>query len=357
MEKVIIHISEVDIGLEGGMGRVEYYWKRAFEEVGFNFIHIGPKEIGKIKHKGLFPYKAFAYYKKLDVIAKAIIVHEPLSGPFANLRIPTFLESHGIERRYWENQLSSNFVKKISYKTKLLYPIWRLHNADKGIKKFHKLLLINEEDKDYVIKKYKRSAEDILVFKNGIFLTNNSRKDAPKVFTIVFNGSWIDRKGKIILIEAASQLLSKGFILKYLLIGTQVEVNQVLSDWPPLLHNSVEVISQFNHTEEIALLDRANVFVLPSYYEGQPLSLLQAMERGMCCISTNCCGQKDFIIHRTNGLLFNSGDSNGLYELIKECIQYPEFCENIGANAKKISKERLWSKAASEVRQFIVENS
>jgi hypothetical protein len=98
-DKIIIHVSEIDIDTNGGMGRVEYYWKKSFENKGFQFIHIGPNEVGTFAHKWLFPYKAYDYFKKLNITPSAFIVHEPVSGQFINKGIPCFLESHGIERR------------------------------------------------------------------------------------------------------------------------------------------------------------------------------------------------------------------------------------------------------------------
>ncbi|TAH24857.1 MAG: glycosyltransferase [Cytophagales bacterium] len=346
---IIIHVSEVLITQNGGMGRVEWNWKHEFETRGFQFIHIGPKEIGKIKHPSLFPYKAYQYFKKLNIKPLFAIVHEPAGGVFVNKSFPVFIESHGIEQRYWELLINDRlFQEKTSWKTKLLFPLWRLRNCNKGLKQAQCLLLINNEDKVYAMNRFKISEKNIFIFRNGVNISNTV-KSINTIPKIIFNASWINRKGVKVLVEAAVLLKQKGLNLEYLLMGTGKSADEVLKDWPLELHSSIEVISSFDSKEEQNLLSRADIFVLPSYYEGQPLSLLQAMAVGLCCITTNCCGQKDIINHGENGFLFERGNVAQFVELIEKCLSNKTLIEIIGNNAKQSMQERTWEKINKEL--------
>lgn len=359
-KNIIVHISEVDISTESGMGRVEYYWKQAFEQAGYTFIHIGPKEIGNLRHNSLFPINAYKYFKKLNVTPKAFIVHEPASGYFVNRSIPCFVESHGIERRYWEAQLNGSIPnssnQQISLITKYLFPIWRLHGCDKGLKRAYKLLLINSEDKEFVKVRYKRKDDDILIFKNGVNAYIPLPDTSGDKFTILFNGSWLQRKGIRILIEAAQSLYEDGLNINYLLIGTGIDVDSVLQDWPAQLRAFVKVVPSFSADEENKFLASSSLFILPSYFEGQPLSLLQAMAAGKCCISTNCCGQTDIIQNGKTGLLFSTGNVRELSILIKNCYNDRNIMEIIGNNAKQYTKHLSWSKVSKEVASYVLSN-
>jgi len=358
-KKIIVHVSEVVISTRSGMGRVEYHWKEAFEKAGYTFIHIGPEEIGPVKHKGLFPYKAYSYYKNLNISPVGFIIHEPAAGVFTNKGIPCFVESHGVERKFWESQLDGSFpsvhTNPISFKTKVLYPLWRLRNCDIGLKKADKLLLINTDDSIYVQRHYKRKAQDIFIFKNGITksLVIDSSNNTPSDFTVLFNGTWIDRKGIYTLIDAATILHQQGVYVKYTLIGTSQDEQSVLADWPKSLHSSVTVIPRFEASDEAILLSEASVFVLPSFSEGQPLSLLQAMALGICCITTNCCGQKDLITHDNDGLLFEPGDSEGLAALILQCYSDMSMVRNIGKQGKALVENRTWKNVSDELVKFV----
>lgn len=357
---IIVHVSEVDISLETGMGRVEFYWKSAFEKQGFTFIHIGPKEIGHIRHKALFPYMAYRFYKKLNIIPKAFIIHEPASGYFVNKGIPCFVESHGVETRYWKAQLNGEIPvlksERISYKTKLFFPVWRLLGCIKGLKNADKLLLINNEDKEFVKQNYHRSDDDIMIFRNGVNPSNNLILNNQNKFTILFNGQWLARKGIYTLVKAAEILQNNNLIISYLLIGTGKSKDSILTDWPESLWPSVEVQSSFEAKNELDYLQASSLYILPSFFEGQPLSLLQAMAAGKCCITTNCCGQKDIVTNGKTGFLFTAGDIPSLVALIKKCYHNKTLRTEIGNNAKQYAAALNWELVSKNVADYVVQN-
>ena len=341
------------------MGRIEHFWREAFTNSGIDFIHIGLNETKKLIHKALFPHKAYRYYKSLNCRPVAFIAHEPASGVFVNKDIPCFVESHGIERRSWEDDMRTNDDTKknrLPLKTRLLYPIWRLSNCDKGLKYATKILVSNLEDKEYVQEKYQRSYEDVYVFKNGVIAQRTTGNSYNGEFTILFNGSWIERKGIYILIEAAEILFRRKMPVNYTLIGTGYDAATVLANWPPHLRNFVKVVSHFQKKEEQYFLSSASVVVLPSYYEGQPLSLLQAMASGKCCITTNCCGQKDLINNGANGMLFERGDSETLASLLEKCYHNPALTASLGEAAEKSMSNRNWNTVSAEIANFVLSN-
>ena len=352
--KIIVHVSEVNISPNGGMGRVELNWKQEFERRGYQFIHIGPQEIGNLKHPGLFPYKAFQYFKRLGIKPLLVIVHEPAGGAFVNKGFPVFIESHGLEQRNWNLSLQKKLGQEnISWKTKILFPIWRLRNCNKGLKNADFLLLINQEDKDFVKLHFAVPDKKIFVFKNGAY-PNEVKSVKNKVPKILFNASWIERKGIKLLVEAAAILHQKGILVQYLLMGTGKKAIEILKDWPVILHQYVEIIEKFDSNEEQEILSKADLFVLPSYYEGQPLSLLQAMAAGLCCITTDCCGQKDIITDGIDGYLFERGNLNLLVTKIEICLSNSVAMEQIGANAKITMLQRTWERTNIETVDFIL---
>ncbi len=349
-ESTIVHISEVNITPNSGMGRVEFYWEQAIRRAGYDFVHIGPNEVGRLIHKSFFSLKAYLYYRGIKKNVVAIIAHEPSSIFFINKKIPVFIESHGIENRYWEDIILSSGLK-VSLKTRILYPLWRLFPCNFGLRRASKLLLINNEDKEYVIKKFRRLDSDIFIFRNGVEM--NIKAKIPQDFNVLFNGSWIERKGIKLLIDAATILYKKNYKIQYTLIGTGKGVAEVLNEWPEFLKSDVSVVPFFETSEENLFLSGASVVVLPSYFEGQPLSILQAMAAGKCCITTNADGQKDFIINGINGLLFNKKDSNELANLITNCFENRDMVRLIGDNARNSMKDRNWNQVSDEVVRYL----
>lgn len=362
---IIVHVSEVDISESTGMGRVEFHWREAFKRKGYEFLHIGPAETGNVRHKSLFPSAAYEYFKSKNVRPVAFIIHEPSAGRFLNEEAPVFVESHGIERRYWELQLKNQVpgAEQPSLKTRLLFPFWRLRGCDKGLRNAHKLLLINSEDAAFARKKYSRSNDDIFIFKNGVFNQNSLEiKSKPKeehaVYTILFNGNWIPRKGTGTLVKAAELIQKRGYDnLRYLIIGSGMDRADLINDWPASLREKVEVVKNFHPDAETEYLRKSDLFILPSYFEGQPLSLLQAMANGICCISTGCCGQKDIIKDGETGYLFPPGDYMRLADIMENCYKNRVQCLDIAEKARTEMTNRDWRKVSDQLADYVISSA
>lgn len=354
-KKIIVHISENRITTRGGMGRVEYNWKKSFEENQCQFIHVGKDEVNTYYHQFFFGLMAILYLKKNNIKPDAIIVHEPYAFWFKILfKCLVFMESHGIELRVHQG-LKETLVKR-SIKTKILFPLWRELPCKLSIKFSDYLLLLNKDDEEFVVNNFGVSRERCYIYKNGYNIFNKDIfNESGNVFTVLFNASWLERKGIFDLINAAKILYSRDCKVFYNLIGTGFTVDYVTSFWPDYLRSFLRITPSFLPEEEISYLRDSSIFVLPSIMEGQPLSLIQAMAEGKCCITTNADGQKDLIKDGDNGFLFEVGDYIKMAELIEKCYQDKILIENIGKNAKESIKDRTWDNVSLEVVEYILD--
>jgi glycosyltransferase involved in cell wall biosynthesis len=354
MKPLVVHVAQIDLAEESGMGRVAWHWKRGFERRGYKYVHIGSEHVGALPHPSLFPYAAYRTYKKLGSPVDLLLVHEPASGIFARRVRPTIVFSHGLERRCWQLALQGKdgSTAKLRRRTKMLFPFWRLRQCDAGLNSAAGLLLSNHQDSAFAEEYYKRDAQQIFVFKNGTYPSTLNEMHQPEVPTILFLGSWLERKGINTLIDAARILEERAVRANWLLAGTGVDSEKILPCWPQSVRPFVHVVSKFDKDSEESFLARASLFVLPSYFEGQPLALLQAMEAGRCCITTDCCGQRDLIRHGFNGLLHTPGDARRLAFLIEECLADKELKTMLGRNAKFSVQGRSWETVSSEVVNF-----
>ena len=91
--------------------------------------------------------------------------------------------------------------------------------------------------------------------------------------------------------------------------------------------------------EKHRLLSRANVFLLPSYKEGLPMSILEAMNYGLPVISTTVGGIPEVIKPGTNGFLMSPGDKKALKEAIDYFIEHPEDIFKMGRQGKLRSRD------------------
>lgn len=86
---------------------------------------------------------------------------------------------------------------------------------------------------------------------------------------------------------------------------------------------------------------RAGIFVLSSYSEGMPNTLIEAMALGLPCISTDCSGggPGELIISGENGILVPPGDWKKMAENLQKVIENPNFAKKIGKNASKLQEQ------------------
>ena len=335
-----------------------WHWKMAFEKRGHLFEHFGQQEIGNVAHVRQFPKAAFRHYQKIKQKPDILLVHEPTSGAFIGCGIKTIVVSHGLERRAWQiqNKCQSPDLPGPSLKARLFFPLWRLRGCDVGLRNADGVLLLNQEDKAFAMSCYGVKESKILVFKNGINLPSTSQLPVPEnIRSVLFIGTWLERKGVKTLARAARDLHEQGANLNWVLAGTGLSSGDVLKTWPECLHRNTVVVPRFSGLEEESLYQSCNTFVLPSFFEGQPLALLQAMAHGRCCITTNVCGQKDIIKHRSNGLLFNSGDAQSLGSLIKASTANLQLQIDLGAGAQHTVKDMAWNTVTDEVVDFVEE--
>ncbi|HSS48719.1 MAG TPA: glycosyltransferase family 4 protein, partial [Thermoanaerobaculia bacterium] len=287
----------------------------------------------------------------------AFLVHEPAGAPFVMAGAPAFVFSHGLERRGWEAALAQAAASgpPIRARSRLLFPLWRLRQADFSLRRARAVLVLNRDDLSYVLQRYRRRPEDVHLFRNGVYpippvMDERTQASPP---TLLFMGTWLPRKGVRTLVEAAGILKRQGIVPRFLLAGTGAGEPAVLAQWPEELRPAVSVVPRFTGVEELSLYPRANLFLLPSFFEGQPLALLQAMAAGCCCIASDIAGQRDLIRHRESGLLHPAGDAERLAAAVAECLADPGLQRTLGRNARLAVEGRTWETVARDVAEFL----
>ena len=93
-------------------------------------------------------------------------------------------------------------------------------------------------------------------------------------------------------------------------------------------------------TEKERLLKECSIYVLPTYHEGMPMSVLEAMSYGMAVVSTYVGGIPHLIKTGENGLLCEPGDTEGLRGCLAELLENQQLRQQLGRKAtEKIKSE------------------
>lgn len=105
------------------------------------------------------------------------------------------------------------------------------------------------------------------------------------------------------------------------------------------LNRSIKFLGYVPHHQVGELFRLADLFVLPSDYEGFPLSVIEAMHYGLTVIGSDTRGINEIITHNENGILFPKGDKTSLRKCLTEILEDEKKRKKIGNSAKRHVKE------------------
>jgi glycosyltransferase involved in cell wall biosynthesis len=343
---IIVHVAKIILSSQSGMGRIAYCWKEGFEKDGHQFYHIGINEV-RNAHISVWGYYARKLLNGMQIKCDIVLVHEPHSGFFISSLFKTIVFSHGLEERGWTIRDAFQF-EPVSTKSKLFPKSLRFLSHNKGIRKSQLVLVSNKDDIKYLTTVKGIRDSKIKTFKNGYqpFELSRVTKNGN---VCLYNASWIGRKGVDLMYETFNAILSEFPDVQLILAGTVVPESEVLKGFESSLRNQIRVLSKFSYTEEATLYESANIFVMPSFYEGQSLALTQAMAMGLCPLASDNCGQKDFIQPDVNGLLFKTGDSEHFTSQLRWLIRNSEKTAQYGVKARESVRHLTWDNVSEEV--------
>lgn len=102
------------------------------------------------------------------------------------------------------------------------------------------------------------------------------------------------------------------------------------------------VIEYLGYLEDVRpAVAAAAVYVLPSYHEGMPRTVLEAMAMGRAIITTDVSGCRETVIDGRNGYLVPARDAAALATAMKRFIDEPAQVASMGAESRRLAEERF----------------
>lgn len=155
---------------------------------------------------------------------------------------------------------------------------------------------------------------------------------AQPVYNFLFLGRLTKLKGVYDLLEAADRLVHGAGMtqLRFYLAGDGEEEQVCTLIREKKLQKHVQLLGWLDHQAKIDWLSRTDAVVLPSYVEGLPMSLLEAMAAGKPVISTSIGGIPD-LVSSENGWLVQPGNIEQLCACLQEASTNPDLTEHMAA--------------------------
>ncbi len=221
--------------------------------------------------------------------------------------------------KFWLGYFWRFFIEFISYRLADEIFITNPVDIEFIIKKFK---LKNKKDKIHLIYNF----IDTDLFKPLNFDKYNKR--------ILFIGRLNPQKNLINLIDAFKYL--EGYSLDIIGEGS---LKYTLSERARKNGINIEFLGEFPNKLLPELINKYQIFILPSYYEGNPKVLLETMSCGIACIGSDVWGINNIIEHQFNGYL---------------CKTTPESIAN--AIESVYNDKAMRKKIGKNARQFVITN-
>lgn len=289
-----------------------------------------------------FSLKNIKAYKQLKMLMKsenfdAVHCHSPMGGVLARLAAksvgisPVIYTAHGFH--FYKGAPLVNWL--------VYYPIEKFLSRYTNV-----LITINKEDYN-LAQKFK--AKKVL-YVPGIGVDTNKfsevevnrdhkRKelDIPNDTVVLLSiGEMIKRKNHETALEALAKLDNQNFL--YLICG-RGELEDYLRNLVGTLgiEDKVRFLGFRNDIPEICVV--SDIFVFPSYQEGLPVSVMEAMSAKLPIICSAIRGNTDLIENGKGGYLIHSNDVDGYIARIKELISDAELRKSMGQRNVEVVKK------------------
>lgn len=152
----------------------------------------------------------------------------------------------------------------------------------------------------------------------------------------LYTGRLSVEKGLSVLFESLKLLRDAGRDFELTLVGDGVDRERLESLGRELAIDRHLVFAGYRNQEEVGeYLRKSDIFILPSFAEGVPVSLMEAMAAGIPVIATNVGGVAELVESERTGLLVPPADSAALAEAIARYQDDPELRRRVAAQGRE----------------------
>ncbi|WP_411991675.1 glycosyltransferase family 4 protein [Agarivorans sp. DSG3-1] len=148
-------------------------------------------------------------------------------------------------------------------------------------------------------------------------------------------------KGVLEYAEAAKQLKAQGYSCVFHLAGWIDDNPSAISQQDLDSWIDQELIEYHGRVSDvIGLIQQCHVYVLPSYREGTPRTVLEAMSCARAIVTTDAPGCRETVVNNQNGYLIKPKSADSLTTALKRYLEQPELVKQHGLASRQYAEQR-----------------
>lgn len=190
---------------------------------------------------------------------------------------------------------------------------------------------------------------------HAIFYSEKARRDirtkmgiAGNDKVLIYVGRMLKSKGVYELLAAFLNLNANYPFMRLILVGDgpeRVAINNIIYS-----NNKIHLVGRIPHNEISQWLSASDIFVLPSYDEGLPNVILEAMACALPVVASRVGGIPEAVEDGQSGILVNKRDKNSLVKSIRYLLNNEELAMEMGRKGRRIIEQKFsWQRSAKEM--------
>ena len=219
-----------------------------------------------------------------------------------------------------------------------------------------RVIFLNEDDKDYFCHlKLISKGKSVVVNGSGVDLTYFIPSPFPKKLAFLMIARFLPEKGIFEYLEACKRLKAefpsvRGCLVGFIDNASAGVTKKTIQSWEAF---GIENLGKLEDVRPA--LREASVLVLPSYREGIPCSVLEAMAMGRPIITTDTPGCRQTVEEGKNGFLVPIKNSEALYQAMLKFVNDPALISSMGEASLALVREKFDVRKVNEVMLDIMD--
>jgi glycosyltransferase involved in cell wall biosynthesis len=303
----------------------------------------------RVQYLPLYPFYLYFHgyfvnrmFKSIESEIDIVHIHSPLVPPI-NTQRPIITTIHTpmlTDAQYTKVSSLFTLLTKISARF-VSYPLELKHIESSSTITTVSKSIANE------LKEYYLDLNEVVVTGNGVdidvFKPLQKKSSRNKKY-ILYVGHIDREKGLFDLLECAKDVCNVLKDVTFLIAGSGRDLNSLKRKTKKLgLTQRVKFLGQIEKKEVVNLYQDVDLFVFPSYHEGLPTALLEAMSCGLPVIATDVRGNREIISDKKNGIIVPPRNPKKLAETIIMLMDDAKLRKTISINAKEtVRKNYSW---------------
>ena len=213
-----------------------------------------------------------------------------------------------------------------------------------ALAKADKVIFQNPDDRNEFVSDGLVTADKTFVVNgSGVNMEYFKQEPLPDGITFFMLSRLLKSKGVREYLEAARIVKEKHPEVKFKLLGKyEYEMQDAIPQAEIERYISGGIIERYEETDDVRSYYRdCSVYVLPSYREGTPRTVLEAMSTGRAIITTDTNGCKGTVEDGVNGYLVPVQDAGAVAEAMEKFIENPEIIKQMGEKSIELCRDKF----------------